>query len=851
MAKVGRNDPCPCGSGKKYKACCLARDSRRADLRLDGAARATAGAAPAWQADVVPFPVRFDSDPDARPGAVLVVGGGLILHSEILMRPSGEHEGVAAILEQAVLSAGRVVGSLPARVQVRHREVAAALRPRLASRDITVRTRRRLGDMDAAAHEMLTRVAGWEKWPAPSAPEMWAGWDLPPDRLAEFFRAAAAFYRASPWRWFEGDELLQAALPGRRSWTALVLGALEMERGLVLCSEQEDAESIVEDPDFGRTLGRLRGRVYVLYLEPRGELPRAMQREIASAGWEVADTRAYPMMTAYNTPAGGISRRDAGDLVRILAAFPEFVETRGAALAAGREVEWRDPATDVRFHRPALDFAVEDAWLWDVPPHVAPGGPEGPGSDAAAAVHQREDLYRSADLRDVDRFVEGELEVVMRFESWLRALGLSEATVRKHASNAATFVRLLAGYQTVPVRAVHEYDLRVVLYDVYPRKVPDGWTQIDAMPTSLRRFFAFLAEAEGISCPWVEPILRDRRRYASRVAALPSGAWWDPAVQAWRAPLYDDLEARAMLPEPGLGESEQWGETMGTDEALLYEELHRRWLLWRDELILEGTNFVPELRAALLERQRAWETTPQPRLAGLTPIEAIERERVESDRRDREARRQAGKGAAGGKKGARRRGRRGSKRGAAPVYELRVALSWIEPPIWRRVQVPGDTTLAGLHRILQIVMGWHDSHLHEFRVGDDSYGDPEIEELDFIPEDRTRLDEVAPGPGARLLYQYDFGDSWEHEIEVEQVLDPEPGVRYPRCTEGARSAPPEDCGGVGGYEEFLEAISDPRHPEHEELLEWIGGDFDPEAFDIDAVNRGLRVLGGAPSSRPG
>jgi hypothetical protein len=182
------------------------------------------------------------------------------------------------------------------------------------------------------------------------------------------------------------------------------------------------------------------------------------------------------------------------------------------------------------------------------------------------------------------------------------------------------------------------------------------------------------------------------------------------------------------------------------------------------------------------------------------------------------------------------------KRGAAPVYELRVVLSWIEPPIWRRIQVTADTTLAGLHHTLQIVMGWQDSHLHRFRVGDDYYGDATFEELELIPEDRTRLDEVAPGPGARLLYEYDFGDSWEHEIEVERVLDSEPGVRYPRCIEGARSAPPEDCGGVPGYEDLLAAIADPRHPEREELLEWVGGDFDPEAFDIDAVNRGLGHL---------
>ena len=107
----------------------------------------------------------------------------------------------------------------------------------------------------------------------------------------------------------------------------------------------------------------------------------------------------------------------------------------------------------------------------------------------------------------------------------------------------------------------------------------------------------------------------------------------------------------------------------------------------------------------------------------------------------------------------------------------------------------------------------------------------------------TPLRKIAPEPSAVFSYEYDFGDSWEHRIEVEKVLLPEPGVRYPRCLAGKRACPPEDVGGIFGYEEFLQAIRDPKHPEHEAMREWVGGVFDPEAFDLQGVNERLAHLG--------
>jgi hypothetical protein len=180
------------------------------------------------------------------------------------------------------------------------------------------------------------------------------------------------------------------------------------------------------------------------------------------------------------------------------------------------------------------------------------------------------------------------------------------------------------------------------------------------------------------------------------------------------------------------------------------------------------------------------------------------------------------------------------------IYQFRVTLKDSDPPIWRRIQVP-DCTLGQLHEILQVVMGWEESHLHQFIIRGAYYGpqDPDHTDWDMETHDEEELpisQIVKMGRKTRFTYEYDFGDSWQHEIVLEKTLEPEPDVGYPRCVEGERACPPEDCGGVWGYAEFLEAIADPKHESHEDMLEWIGGKFDPEKFDLDAVNRELRGL---------
>jgi len=184
------------------------------------------------------------------------------------------------------------------------------------------------------------------------------------------------------------------------------------------------------------------------------------------------------------------------------------------------------------------------------------------------------------------------------------------------------------------------------------------------------------------------------------------------------------------------------------------------------------------------------------------------------------------------------------KSGEKRVYQLKVTLRDISPPIWRRILVPHDIRLDQLHQVLQVVMGWTDSHLHEFIIDGVTYGDTSVDmemSEDMENERSFRLHRVVPREKGKSGYVYDFGDYWEHEILVEKILPVETGTHYPVCITGKRACPPEDCGGTSEYGELLEALQDPSHPEHEAMFEWLPEDFsDSEKFDVDSVNRSLR-----------
>lgn len=174
------------------------------------------------------------------------------------------------------------------------------------------------------------------------------------------------------------------------------------------------------------------------------------------------------------------------------------------------------------------------------------------------------------------------------------------------------------------------------------------------------------------------------------------------------------------------------------------------------------------------------------------------------------------------------------------VYQLKILLR--DTKVWRKILVKSDILLPELHKIIQTVMGWTNSHLHHFIIDNAFYCIPDGEDygLETVDYEKVKLGEVKNRIGDRFIYEYDFGDSWEHEIEIEKILPVEKGKYYPACLDGKNACPPEDCGGTGGFEDFLKAIKDKEHPEHEEFLEWIGGEYDSEYFNIEEVNEMLK-----------
>lgn len=187
------------------------------------------------------------------------------------------------------------------------------------------------------------------------------------------------------------------------------------------------------------------------------------------------------------------------------------------------------------------------------------------------------------------------------------------------------------------------------------------------------------------------------------------------------------------------------------------------------------------------------------------------------------------------------------KAAKGPIYQLKITMNHVKPPVWRRVQT-GDCTLAQLHDVIQASMGWHGGHLHLFEIGGEQFGLPEQWQGDFMGDGevndshKVKLSQVAADGVKKLRYVYDMGDDWEHAVLIEKTVESEPGAKYPRCIDGKRACPPEDCGGAWGYGDFLNAIADPKHESHADMVEWIGGEFDPERFDLDGVNEMLRVL---------
>lgn len=176
------------------------------------------------------------------------------------------------------------------------------------------------------------------------------------------------------------------------------------------------------------------------------------------------------------------------------------------------------------------------------------------------------------------------------------------------------------------------------------------------------------------------------------------------------------------------------------------------------------------------------------------------------------------------------------------IYQFQITLKEIKPKIWRRIQVPSGYNFWDLHVAIQDAMGWQDYHLNQFTIINPKTGKKEFigipDDEDFekiIPGNKAKISKYFVFPKDKANYEYDFGDGWEHEVILEKVLPVIEGSKYPQCIAGERACPPEDCGGIYGYENLLEIIRDPKHKEYKETIEWLGKEFDPEDFDSKSV----------------
>jgi hypothetical protein len=173
------------------------------------------------------------------------------------------------------------------------------------------------------------------------------------------------------------------------------------------------------------------------------------------------------------------------------------------------------------------------------------------------------------------------------------------------------------------------------------------------------------------------------------------------------------------------------------------------------------------------------------------------------------------------------------------IYQLKISLVGAKPPIWRRVLVSNGITFEGLHNVIQISMGWTNSHLHQFLCGDTVYGiiDDDLDfGMDVEDENKHKITKALVNEKDSIVYEYDFGDDWQHKVLLEKVLPFKLGAQYPVCIKGKRECPPEDCGGIWGYHDLVDILQDSDNPEYEEMLEWVGGELDPDEFDLDETN---------------
>jgi len=365
-----RNDPCRCGSGRKYKHCCLGKegpsrtggDSHPGPLprHLPPEALSHARRQSVWEVDIAPIPFSFESDPDARPGALTVMAGEVVVFLDLLSRPPSEGLEVAMELQRGMEGALEVLGQYPQEVLVRHKSVGRELMPFLHRHEIGLQVNPFLDQVDDMTAHLLADQEGPLVRSIAASPRTWGGWGLPDTTVVEVFQAAAAFFRAEPWTRLLARHLTEIRIPSGRRWFAAVSGGPAAPPGCLLFEDVVDAALSHSARSFEDILEDTEGRHYSLLFRSPDDLPRTMRKEIARKGWPVAAPAALPILTSFNTPGGGISLQDTEDLILTLRAITHLVEETEPASTRVVPLAWTDPTTGAHLLVRELQDLMED-----------------------------------------------------------------------------------------------------------------------------------------------------------------------------------------------------------------------------------------------------------------------------------------------------------------------------------------------------------------------------------------------------------------------------------------------------------------------------------------------------------
>lgn len=636
-----RNDPCPCGSGKKYKHCHLESDeaarrpARALHVERGGGAVRTRGDLPPagdigeqWELVFAPLQISIDDSPAARPVAIVVAAGRLALHVGLESSLGADAAALAGAALRAVDAARDASGREPTRLTLRDAGVADLVRDALAPRGVTVHTSDSLPSADEAARSLRSFMAPGSNpdLPAVSHPETWAGWGLERALVGRLHAAAASYYRAAPWKELSDEEPLFTGAGDPPEWTAVVLGNAGLTFGLALYRDPDDLFAQLDAPDGTVIPQPPGGPVLSLTFGPADDLPLRQKRETLAARWEVAGPSAWPALVAIGTPGGGVTAGDVEALIERLESIPRFVKAHRTEL--GRKVDtdwpiiWTDPVNGlpVELHG---ELAAIVPGVFTPPAELAPCGPEGTGARPTATLR----AVSPGDRRELARNVEQE------YVAHLVKTRSDGSTILRRHRIAARLLTYLYEHQRVPVESLTEYELRQFVYVLCADDDDPNAPTPEGALEALRHFLAFLRNARKVRCPWAAAIVADVPTLEARGQLRPRREdGTDANTTDWSADLEDDLMSRLLLLPVGKEVGIDWPTSATQDKEGVSLLAHRQWLAWRDEVIRAGTTKPGAVHAALLPRLAAWLDAPHKALAGRSPRAALARKRTKRSR---------------------------------------------------------------------------------------------------------------------------------------------------------------------------------------------------------------------------